>query len=80
MSDLANLIFHNAKTRISSPYGKRKVMNTSAGKTSGFHSGVDYATYDVKLPQYAIENGTVLTAGRASDGANYVWVSYVFQL
>lgn len=76
MSDLANLIFHNAKTCISSKFGYRKVINTSAGATSPFHSGVDYATYGVKLPQYAIENGTILTAGRASDGANYVWVSY----
>ena len=76
MSDLSNLIFHNAKNYISSPFGNRRVLNTSAGKTSSFHSGVDYATYGVKLPQYAIENGTVLTAGRASDGANYVWVSY----
>lgn len=78
MSELSNLIFHNAKHYMSSPYGKRKVLSTSAGNTSPFHNGVDYATYSVKLPQYAIEDGEVLSCGKDKNNANalFVWVKY----
>lgn len=78
MSELSNLIFHNKKNYISSPYGKRKAMNTSKGKTSAFHDGVDYATYGVKLPQYPVADGIVLSCGTdwAYGGAKYVWVKY----
>ena len=54
MSELSNLIFHNKKHALTSPCGPRKVMNTSAGKTSPFHYGVDYGTYGVKLAQYPV--------------------------
>ena len=54
MSKLSNLIFHNAKHYISSPYGYRKVLNTSKGATRPFHDGVDYATYSIKLNQYLL--------------------------
>ena len=63
MSELSNLIFHNKKHALTSPYGPRKVMNTSAGKTSGFHNGVDYGTYGVKLAQYPVGDGVVLSCG-----------------
>lgn len=76
MSVISNLIFHNKKHRLSSGYGPRKTISTAAGNTSSFHSGADYATYSVKLPQYAIEDGTVLSTAKAADGALYVWVSY----
>ena len=78
MSKLSNKIFHDAKHRVSSPFGARSVISTSAGKTSSFHSGCDYSTYGEKLPQYAITNGTVLSCGidTAYGGAKYVWVSY----
>ena len=78
MSELSNLIFHNKSNYISSPYGPRKSMNTSKGKTSSFHNGVDYATYSVKLPQYPVTDGVVLSCGTdwAYGGAKYVWVSY----
>lgn len=78
MSELSNLIFHNKKNYISSPYGKREAMNTSKGKTSPFHDGVDYATYGVKLPQYPVTDGVVLSCGTdwAYGGAKYVWVKY----
>ncbi|MGN1194579.1 MAG: M23 family metallopeptidase [Acutalibacteraceae bacterium] len=78
MSELSNLIFHNAKHYISSPYGKREVISTSAGNTSSFHNGVDYATYGLKLPQYAIANGSIISCGTdwAYGGAKYVWVKY----
>ena len=76
MSVISDLIFHNAKHRLSSGYGPRKTISTAAGNTSSFHSGADYATYGEKLPQYAIEDGEVLTATKAADGALYVWVAY----
>lgn len=78
MSELSNLIFHNASHYISSPYGYRKVMNTSQGQTAPFHNGVDYATYGKKLKQYALEDGVVLSCGKdtAYGGALFVWVKY----
>ena len=78
MSELSNLIFHEKKHYLSSPYGPRKSMNTSKGKTASFHDGVDYATYSVKLPQYPVTDGVVLSCGTdwAYGGAKYVWVSY----
>lgn len=78
MSELSNLIFHNKSNYISSPYGPRKSMNTSKGKTSSFHDGVDYATYNVKIPQYPVTDGVVLSCGTdwAFGGAKYVWVKY----
>lgn len=77
MSKISNLIFKNAKHTITSKYGKRNIIKTSAGETSSFHRGTDYGTYGKKLPQYAIENGTVYSCGTsASDGAKYVTVKY----
>ena len=78
MSELSNLIFHNASHKITSPYGYRDVINTSKGSTSSFHDGVDYGTYNKKLPQYAIESGEVLSCGTdwLYGGAKYVWVKY----
>lgn len=78
MSVVSNLIFHNAKHYMSSPFGKRAVLNTTSGTTSSFHSGTDYATYGVKLPQYAIEDGVVISCGKDTKNANalYVWVKY----
>ena len=76
MSKVSNLIFGGAKHTVSSPYGNRKQIHTSAGGTSSFHSGTDYATYGKKLPQYAIAEGAILSCGTAADGAKYVWVSY----
>lgn len=76
MSKISELIFNGAKHYITSPYGKRNVIGTSAGKTSSFHNGTDYGTNGLKLPQYAIEDGYVFAAQTASDGAKYVWVIY----
>ena len=76
MSKISELIFNGAKHYITSPYGKRNVIGTSAGKTSSFHNGTDYGTNNKKLPQYAIEDGYVFAAQTASDGAKYVWVIY----
>ncbi len=78
MSKISNLIFHNAKHTMSSPYGRRNSIKTSAGNTGTFHNGTDYATYGVKLAQYPIENGEVLSCGTdwKYGGAKYVWVKY----
>lgn len=76
MSKITNIIFNGKDHYITSPYGNRKALTTSAGTTAAFHSGTDYGTNGKKLAQYAIENGTVIDCGTASDGAKYVWVKY----
>lgn len=76
MSVVSNLIFHNEKHYVTSKFGYRSVLNTSNGKTNPYHSGTDYGTNGKKIAQYAIEDGEVMTATRASDGALYVWVKY----
>ena len=76
MSAVSNLIFHNEKHYVTSKFGYRSVLSTSNGKTNPFHSGTDYGTNGKKIPQYAIEDGEVMAATRAADGALYVWVKY----
>lgn len=78
MSTVTNLIFHNKAHFLSSPFGKRGVIQTANGTTSSFHSGADYSTNGKKLPQYAIENGVVLSCGTDLNygNAKFVWVSY----
>lgn len=78
MSELSKKIFRGREHFLSSPFGKRSVIETANGKTSSFHSGADYATFGKKLPQYAVAKGTVLSCGidYAYGGAKYVWVSY----
>lgn len=76
MSKVSNLIFKGADHYITSKFGARTVIKTSAGTTSKYHQGVDYGTNSKNLPQYAIEEGYVFAAATASDGAKYVWVVY----
>lgn len=76
MSEISKLIFKGASHSITSPYGKRAGVATSAGGTSTFHNGTDYGTGNVKHPQYAIEDGYIMDANKASDGANYIWIIY----
>lgn len=76
MSTISNLIFDGANHYITSPYGKRSVISTSAGQTSSFHYGTDYGTNNIKLAQFAIEDGTIISCGTASDSAKYIWVKY----
>lgn len=79
MSKISDLIFRGADHYITSKYGPRNTINTAAGATGSFHYGVDYGTNNKKLPQYAIENGVILSCGKdtAANGyAKYVWVSY----
>ncbi|MGN1268346.1 MAG: peptidoglycan DD-metalloendopeptidase family protein [Candidatus Aphodocola sp.] len=76
MSKVTNLIFKNATHYVTSGFGNRKVMNTKGGYTSSFHNGTDYGTNSVKLPQYAIENGIVLSCGTDKLGGKFVWIKY----
>lgn len=76
MSVISKKIFNGANHYITSPYGKRKTISTSAGSTASFHYGTDYGTNGKKIAQYAIENGYVFAAQRAKDSALYVWVIY----
>lgn len=77
MSKITDIIFKGEKHKMTSPYGKRTPIKTSAGTTSSFHRGTDYGTYSKKIPQYAIEEGTVYTCGvSSSDGAKYVTIKY----
>lgn len=79
MSKLSNDIFKNADHYITSPFGRRGSFSTSAGVTAPFHSGVDYGTNGKKLPQYAIDEGYIISCGADSaayGGALYVWVAY----
>ena len=76
MSIVSNLIFHNEKHYVTSKFGYRYPLKTPNGTTNPFHSGTDYGTNGKKLPQYAIEDGEVLTVAKAGDGALYVWVKY----
>ena len=72
------MIFKGKEHRLTSPYGKREIINTKGGKTSSFHSGCDYGTYLKKLPQYAIAEGEIISCGKdtANSNALYVWVKY----
>lgn len=76
MSKVSDLIFREEKHYITSKFGYRNAISTSAGNTGTFHSGTDYGTNGKKLAQYAIESGTIISCGKDSDGAKYVWVEY----
>ncbi len=76
MSHVTDIIFNYESNYLTSPYGKRAVISTSAGDTSSFHNGADYGTNGKKLPQFALEDGIILSCGTAADGANYIWISY----
>ena len=76
MSKLTNLIFNNANHYATSKFGYRKSFNTKGGATSSFHNGTDYGTNNQKIPQYAVENGVILSAGTDGYGGKYAWVKY----
>lgn len=76
MSQLADKIFKGKKYGVSSKFGWRIHPIT---KKSEFHRGTDYATNNIKLPQYAVEDGVILSCGtdsKANGYAKYVWVKY----
>lgn len=76
MSKITNLIFKGARHYVTSRYGWRRIMKTKGGYTNSFHNGTDYGTNGIKLAQYAIEDGTVLSCGTDGLGGKFVWVKY----
>ena len=76
MSKLSNLIFNGASHYVTSNFGYRKSFKTSAGWTSSFHNGTDYGTNAKNLPQYAVEDGVILSCGTDGLGGKYAWVKY----
>lgn len=79
MSIISNLIFNGAKHYVTSSYGPRGVISTSAGNTGSFHYGTDYGTDNKKIAQYAIEDGEIISCGKDSAANGYalfVWVKY----
>lgn len=73
---LADRIFKRNDWYVTSNYGNRKNIITKKGKTNNFHFGCDYGTNREKWPQYALEEGVIISCGIASDGAKFVWVNY----
>ena len=73
MSKITEIIFKGANHYITSPYGNRINPKT---KIKGFHKGTDYGTHLKKLPQYALEDGVVLSAHESSSAGKYVWIKY----
>ncbi len=73
---LITKIFKRNDWYVTSPFGKRNPIKTKNGTSSNFHTGCDYGTNGEKWPQYAIENGEVLSCGVAKDGAKYIWINY----
>lgn len=76
---LATRIFRRTNYYITSPFGKRKAIYNAAGKLiskAGMHNGCDYGTKGVLWPQYALEDGVILSAGKDSTGAIFAWVRY----
>ena len=47
-------------------------------EVSDFHDGIDYGTNNKKVPQYAVEDGYIISCGtdKAYGNAKYVWVAY----
>lgn len=73
---LASKIFRRNDWYVTSNYGYRDPIKTSAGVTRSFHNGTDYGTNVQKWGQYAIETGKILSCGKDIDGALFVWVEY----
>ena len=76
MSNITNLIFKNKKHYVTSNFGYRKVTNVNGSYTNSFHNGTDYGTNKIKLAQYAIENGTIISCGTDKLGGKFVWIKY----
>lgn len=73
---LVTKIFKRDDWYITSKYGYREPITTNSGVTNNFHNGCDYGTYGQKWPQYAIDNGYILSCGIGNDGGKYIWVNY----
>ncbi len=63
MSKITNLIFKGEPHYITQEFSKE-------------HNGTDYGTYRKKIPQYAIENGTITFVGIDPYGSKYIKIYY----
>lgn len=68
-------IFKGKDIYITSGFGKR-IYIFNGTKVSDFHYGVDYGTYLLKLPQYAIENGKIKHITITGSLGNCVYIEY----
>lgn len=73
MSKLADSIFARTDWYVTSPFGSR--IHPISGAYS-YHYGTDYGTDCSEWPQYAIEDGYILSTGSSSGYGNFVWVRY----
>lgn len=63
MSKITNLIFKGKPHYITQKFSDK-------------HNGTDYGTYHKKIPQYAIENGTITYVGVDNNGSKYIKILY----
>src|SRR5574344_2173184 len=63
MSKISDLIFKNKPNYITQNFSEK-------------HNGTDYGTYRKKIPQYAIEEGTITFVGTDKYGSKYVMINY----
>jgi len=73
---LATKIFQREDWYVTSNYGERNSIITENGSTKIWHKGTDYGTGGEKWPQYAIEEGKILSSGTDAYGGKFVWVEY----
>ncbi len=76
---LASRIFRDSPHYITSKFGHRPAVYDDKGNLvaeEGDHNGTDYGTHGNKVPQYALEDGIVLSAGKDISGALFAWVRY----
>lgn len=69
-----NVSKKNFPWRLTSPFGYRGVIQTSAGPTNPYHKGIDLA-HPTGTPIGANNSGSVSAVGTANDGANYVIIN-----
>lgn len=62
---------------ITSGWGPRTYW-LNGQEVSDFHNGIDYGTNNKKVPQYAVEDGYIISCGIDAAGGNakFVWVAY----
>lgn len=75
MNEITIKIFNGEDHYITSNYGWRTYLY-NGNYVTDFHNGTDYGTNLKKLPQYAIEDGVVTSAGVDNTGAIFAWIYY----
>ncbi len=73
MSKNGKLLFKDYDPYITSGFGER-IHPITKKKTK--HDGIDYGTYEKKMPTYAIEKGRVVKTGYNNINGNFVYVTY----